>query len=75
MLGYFVSLVAVNKKEEDVVVVHLSIGSYKAILGWSHYRDVNPVPTNALCDDSASEPSGPVVLWWSDSVNTYHMHS
>ena len=29
-------------------------------LGWSQYRDANPVPTSPLADDLATTPSGPV---------------
>ena len=29
-------------------------------MGWSRYRDKNPVPTSPLVDDLATAPSGPV---------------
>ena len=29
-------------------------------MGWSRYRDANPVPTSPLTDDLATAPSGPV---------------
>ena len=29
-------------------------------MGWSWYRDVNPVPTSPLADDIATVPSRPV---------------
>ena len=35
----FVSLLAVNEKEEGVVALH-SVGLYKTTVGWSQYRDV-----------------------------------
>ena len=43
------------------MAIHLPIGSLKPALGWSRYRDVNPVPTSLLADDNGSTvPSGPV---------------
>ena len=35
-------------------------GSLKPALGWSRYRDANPVPTSSLADDLAIASSGPV---------------
>ena len=29
-------------------------------MGWSRYRDVNPVPTSPLADDITTASSGPV---------------
>ena len=31
-------------------------------LGWSRYRDMNPVPAIPFTDDLATAPSGPVLL-------------
>ena len=36
----------------------LPIGSLKPHLGWSRYRDANPVPTSPLVDDMANALSG-----------------
>ena len=33
----------------------------KAALGWSKYRDANPVHSSPLADDLATAPSGPVL--------------
>ena len=43
--------------EEGVVAIHLPIGSS---LGWSRYRDANPVSTSPLADNITTAPSGPV---------------
>ena len=49
-------VVEVSKSE---VALHLPIGRFNA-LGWSRYRDTNPIPTNPLADDLATAPSAPV---------------
>ena len=36
------------------MALHLPIGPLKPALGWSRYRDVNPVPTSPLADDIAT---------------------
>ena len=41
------------------MTLHLPIGP-KPALGWSRYRDANPVPTSPLSDDITTAPSGPV---------------
>ena len=46
-----VTLLEVCAKEEGVVVLHIPIGPLKHALGWSWYRDSNPVPTSPLADD------------------------
>ena len=41
---------------------HQSIGERrKPALGWSRYRDANPVPTSPLADEITTAPSGPVI--------------
>ena len=42
------------------MTLHLPIGSLTTRLGWSRYRDANPVPTSPLADDITTAPSGPV---------------
>ena len=38
-----------------IVTLHLLIGSIKNhLLGWSWYRDANPVPNSQLADDLAT---------------------
>ena len=39
----------------------MALGLKKPALGWSRYRDMNPVPTSPLADDTTTAPSGPVV--------------
>ena len=36
----------VSQSEEDTVVLRLSTEPIKLALGWSLYRDMNPVPTS-----------------------------
>ena len=46
-LQLVVTLLDVSEKEEGVVALHLHIGPFfffKPALGWSRYRDANPVP-------------------------------
>ena len=43
------------------------LGFYTPVLGWSRYRDANPVPTIPLTDNIASVPSGPVRYYRYDS--------
>ena len=53
--------VEVSKREARVVARHLPSGYFKkSALGWSRYRDANPVPKSPLADDIAIMPSGPV---------------
>ena len=40
------------------MVLHLRIGPLKPTLGWSRYRDTNPIPTNPLAVDITTTPSG-----------------
>ena len=41
---------------------YLPIGPFKkAALGWSRYRDANPVPTSRLADNITTAPLGPVL--------------
>ena len=42
------------------MALHLPIGLLKPALGWSRYRDANPVPTSPLADDITTAPSVPV---------------
>ena len=49
-----------EKRKEGVVAIHLPTGSLKPALGWSRYRDENPVPTSPLACDLATAPSRPV---------------
>ena len=42
------------------MALHLPIGPLNPALGWSRYRDTNPVPTNPLADDITTCPLGPV---------------
>ena len=41
------------------MALHLPIGPLKLALGWSWYRDANPIPTSPLADDLATAPLGP----------------
>ena len=40
------------------MTLHLPIGHLKTALGWSRYRDANPVPTIPLADDITNAPLG-----------------
>ena len=40
------------------MALHLPTGPLKPALGWSRYRDVNPIPTSPLANDIATAPSG-----------------
>ena len=50
-----VTLLEVSEQEEGAVALHLPIGPLKPSLDWSRYRDVNPVPTSPLADDTADD--------------------
>ena len=51
-------MLEVSETEKSVVALQLPNGPLKPALGWSRYRDANPVPTNPLAD--ATAPSRPV---------------
>ena len=46
----------------------LPIGPSKNVLGWSRYRDANPVPTNPLADDIGA---GYIFLTWIKRVSEW----
>ena len=54
------------------MAIHLPIGSLKTTLGWSRYRDANPVPTSPLSDDITTAPSGRLIESM-DSTLIYHI--
>ena len=58
MLICFVSLLAVNEREKDVVALHLPIGPLKPRFGLDWYRDASPGHTSPLADDLAKAPMG-----------------
>ena len=65
------------------MAIHLDIGSLKTLLGWSWYRDANPVSTSPLADDITTAPSGPGFLnartrkegnvLFNDALNTFYL--
>ena len=61
-------MLEVSEREEGVVAFHLPIGPLKPAVGWSRYRDVNPIPISSLADDLATISSlvllaiGPIVF-------------
>ena len=45
------------------MVIHIPIGSLKQhALGWSRYRDANPIPISPFADNLSTAPPGPVAL-------------
>ena len=50
-----VTLLEVSEKEEGVVALLLPTGLLKPALGWSRYRDANPVPTTPLADNLTTD--------------------
>ena len=44
------------------MALHIPTGPLKPSLGWSRYRDANPVPTSPLVDGIVTAPSGPVYV-------------
>ena len=48
LVGSF-NLLVVNEREEGVAALHLPL-KQKAALGWTWYRDENPVPRGPLRD-------------------------
>ena len=45
-------MLEVSEREEGVVAIHLPIGSLKnPALGWSRYRDANPVPQSEVLNN------------------------
>ena len=52
------------------------MGSYKSAMGWSRYRDANPVPTSPLADDDiATVPSGPVIFISTELYEAFVLNS
>ena len=49
-------------REENVVALHLPMGSLKTCSGLELVRMANPVPIGPLSDDLATVPLGPVFL-------------
>ena len=48
---------------QSVRLTFIRVGGFFRPLGWSRYRDANPVPTSPLDDKIATAPSGPVYLF------------
>ena len=52
---------AANRKEYPVLWKRVSLSLFPPAVGWSRYRNANPVPTIPLGDDITTAPSGLVI--------------
>ena len=52
MKSWLVTLLEVSEREDGVVALHLPNGPLETALGWSQYRDANPVEVSEREDDA-----------------------